>query len=130
MENNGNRNLSAFEQARQTRKTILCAALIKQIIKEDEGAVQACIAELQSNFGVSWNLVVALQFMSGKTAKQVIDDLPADERPDLLLVHFVAKTICGAEGLAKVEMPDGIDQAEFKAACLRLEHHPLRYLRT
>lgn len=107
------------KQQIQEHKLHLCASLILEICQEGSG-ISDRLADLKRGFGASWSITSALQFLSGKTARAVIDQQPSLDQPRLMIAHLVAREICSECGLGNVDVPDGIDLAEFDGLGRRL----------
>lgn len=84
--------------------------------------------ELEATIGLGWNFVVALQYLSGKKAKALIDKQEPIGRPSLLMAHLIAKEVCATNGLGNVELPDNLDRIDFENACKRLGRYPIQNL--
>lgn len=112
----------------ETRKLNACASAVMRVARNTEATLPRGVElsiELAAKIGPGWNFVTALQYLSGKKAKAVIDEQADAEKPALLFAHLVAKDVCSRNGLGNAPAPDNIDKAEFESACRQVREYQI-----
>lgn len=117
----------------ETRKLNACVSAVIRVARSTETTLPRCdelSKELAAKIGPGWNFVTAVQYLSGKKAKAIIDEQAQSEKPVLLFAHLVAKDACSQNGLGNAPAPDNIDKAEFESACRQVREFQIGELRT
>jgi hypothetical protein len=114
-ENKTLKTLIANNATFELGKARLCSAVILALIDCNSANIQKSTTALQKELGKGWSLTSAMQFMSGKRAKNALEQDTSEEQVYMLIAHQAAREVCSKYGLGAVESLNEADMAEFRA---------------